>query len=308
MSEPELLLAGLDGSNPLAYLAALGTLRTLSLALPNETVAMSWLPHAGGWAPYLRCSLATDTDKLIDTLHRQLKISANRPAFCIGDNLNLPSGDFHKILLDITADPSSFGHSVARDGVDFLAAYGTDAIADNNGIMQDTALRTMSGAGHQHLLKFFRDISAKTEASHLARALLFPWDYLDDGRGLSLRWDPAEDRRYALRWDNPSGDPVKTMRGANRLAIEAIPFLPTVPTQSGLSTTCFHGTGRRGTFFVWPLWFPFIGINVVQSLLGQATRLKDDPSLRSAYGVAAMFSSARITTGKFRNMSPAEAI
>ena len=37
-----LLLTGLDGANPLAFLAALGTLRGLTLAWPERRVRLSW--------------------------------------------------------------------------------------------------------------------------------------------------------------------------------------------------------------------------------------------------------------------------
>ena len=37
----------------------------------------------------------------------------------------------------------------------------------------------------------------------------------------SLRWDPADRREYALRWDDPSGTPATVQLGANRLAIDS---------------------------------------------------------------------------------------
>ena len=52
-----LLLSGLDGGNPLAFLAALGTLRGLTIAWPGRRVRLSWdvvgylasLPACGRW-------------------------------------------------------------------------------------------------------------------------------------------------------------------------------------------------------------------------------------------------------------------
>ncbi len=46
----QLLLAGLDGRNPLAFLAALGTLRSLTSTWPARQVRMSW-QSLGGWRP-----------------------------------------------------------------------------------------------------------------------------------------------------------------------------------------------------------------------------------------------------------------
>jgi hypothetical protein len=145
-----------------------------------------------------------------------------------------------------------------------------------------------------------------TDASHLERALLRPWDYSDDGRGLNLRWDPADDRRYALRWDDPSGDPIRTMRGANRLAIEALPLLPTMPKASGLATMCFEGSGARNTYFLWPIWRHAIPLDVARSILANTFHLRDlSERERLDIGVVAMFTSQRITVGKYRNFAPA---
>lgn len=298
-----ILLQGLDGSNPLAFLAALGTLRTLTLALPKETVKMSWEEHNGAWRPRVWCSLAGDGDAMISALRDALSGAQGRASFAIGDNLNLPASEFRSHLLKSVENAGALTDPAARIDADFLAAFGSEVVVNKDGTMQDTALRTMSGAGHQHFLKFCRELVSKTDAGHLRRSLFFTWDYADEGRGLNLRWDPLDDRRYALRWEDPSGDPVMTMRGANRLAIEALPLLATMPTTTGLVTTAVQGSGRRGTVFSWPIWFPAIDLHVVRSLLGQLGSL--DTSARAARGIAAMYSSARITTGKFRNFTPA---
>jgi hypothetical protein len=299
-----ILLKGLDGSNPLAFLAALGTLRTLTLALPNEEVKMSWEEHQGTWQPLVRCSLASDCDAIIEKLNDLLAKAADRASFAIGDNLNLPAGEFRSHLLKSIEHPESLTNPAARIDADFLAAFGSEAVTNDDGMMQDTALRTMSGAGHQHFLKFFRELVSKTDADHLRRALFLKWDYADEGRGMNLRWDPLDDRRYALRWEDPSTDPSTTMRGANRLAIEALPLLPTMPTDGRLATTAFQGSGARSTFFIWPVWIVPLNTPVVASLLSRTDELTKHPDFRFAVGVAALYTSARITTGKFRNFTP----
>ena len=38
----DLLLVGLDGSNPLAFLTAMGTLQTLADAWPDRNVRLGW--------------------------------------------------------------------------------------------------------------------------------------------------------------------------------------------------------------------------------------------------------------------------
>ncbi len=305
MSENSIRLQGLDGSNPLAFLAALGTLRTLTLALPDESVKMNWEEYEGAWRPRVWCSLAGDGDALIDKFDDLLARGADRASFAIGDNLNLPAVEFRSHLLKSIEHAESLTNPTARIDADFLAAFGSEAVTNDDNTMQDTALRTMSGAGHQHFLKFFRELVSKTDADHLRRALFLKWDYADEGRGMNLRWDPLDDRRYALRWENPSADPNKTMRGANRLAIEALPLLPTMPTVGRLATTGFQGSGARNTFFTWPIWNVPLGTPVIASLLCRTSELTERSDLRSPLGIVALYTSARITTGKFRNFTPA---
>ena len=51
----EIELVALDGGNLLGYLAALGTLRVLTLAEPESDVRMSWVDN-GSWRPVVHHS------------------------------------------------------------------------------------------------------------------------------------------------------------------------------------------------------------------------------------------------------------
>ncbi len=86
---------------------------------------------------------------------------------------------------------------------------------------------------------------------HLRRTLFEPWDYGDHGFS-SLRWDPLEDQRYALRWRDPSksgaNDGPGSMLGANSLALEALQAFPVIWTGREAETTGFHRNGRRSVF------------------------------------------------------------
>ncbi|MGA8599116.1 MAG: hypothetical protein WB676_30735, partial [Bryobacteraceae bacterium] len=59
----EIVLCALDGSNPLAFLAALGTLRLVHLSRPDARVRMCWQPSEGFWRPKL-VGLDIDEDGL----------------------------------------------------------------------------------------------------------------------------------------------------------------------------------------------------------------------------------------------------
>jgi hypothetical protein len=309
-------LTGIDGANPLAFLAALGTLRTLSLARPQSEVKMAWMVHKGAWRPALVASLPLNEDDVVAILDEHLSRMADHPALAFADNLNVTPQVFRKFANAARAEAMKANDADARRiAADFAAAFACDGLVTQDGVVQDTALRTMSGAGHQHFLAFMRSIVKQTGPQHLRKTLFARWTYDDPVSNQTLRWDPADDSRYALRWRDPSGDPARKkgggMLGANRLAIEGLPLVTCAPVGATLKTTGFAGSGARSTFWTWPIWTWPVGLDVCRSLLAHASLLSDVPTehmhLR-ALGVAAAFRSQRITVGKFRNFAPATSV
>ncbi len=67
-----LLLPGLDGANPLGFLAALGTLQTLSSTNPNSSVSMSWTESSLGWRPSIH-GTGTDLASMCRQISNHLK-------------------------------------------------------------------------------------------------------------------------------------------------------------------------------------------------------------------------------------------
>ena len=300
--EQGLVLNGLDGSNPLGFLAALGVLRTLALKDVPGDWRMRWRISSGGvWTPVLDGSSKVEKGAFIDLLLSALRRDQT-PEFSFSKNLNVTVSKFRQVAEAAKTNASSGNRRFA----DFVASFGCDAIMANKGsAIQDTALRTMSGAGHQHFLGTMSELVVKIQDSDLQRSLFEKWDYADEKLG--LRWDPVEDRRYALRWGNPSGDATRTMRGANRLAIESLPLLPSIPVGRKLQTTGFSRRDRA-IMFSWPIWVRSIGLDVTRSLLAypqMQDSLPDQRVLRSM-GVAEVYRSERITVGKFRNLTHAQ--
>lgn len=289
-------LIGLDGSNLLAYLAALGTLRALALADPSAEVRMGWAERET-WIPTLYHSKAHSADDILDFLTSRVcgAETADR-AWSIGDSLTLTCAEFGKAMRE-SIEGEDQG---PRSTPDFLAAFGSDVYGagPKKMAMSDTAFRTMSGAGHQHFLAFMRELAANTEREHLRRALFAVWDYADERP--SLRWDPADYRPHALRASDPSTDPIRTMRGANRLAIEALPLFPTAPVGRRIRTTGFRG-GDSGAEVVWPIWTDGLDVGSVRSVL--ASRVEEGRP-----GIAQVFRAVRFTEGKYRNFSPSKAL
>jgi len=266
-------------------------------------VRMLW-KRKTSWYPVITTRQPLDEDMFIAALHQQLCTMQDHPALAVDDDLRISADRFREYAANARDHANGTGDRVWTD---FAAAFGCDAISEDN-VIQDTAFRTMSGAGHQHFLKSMRELVQVTDPEHLAKALFHPWAY-DDGRP-SLRWDPEDDRRYALRWSDPSGDPIRTVRGANRLAIEGLPLFPTAPAGSVLQTTGFRSGGSLGTFFTWPIWSSPITVDIVRTVLAMKELQQDRPDRRKllAYGIVEVYRCQRLTVGKYRNFGPAYAV
>lgn len=301
-------LAGLHGDNPLAFLAALGTLRTLARARPDAGVRLAW-QFRGAWKPVLHLAHARTRAEIIDALHAELA----QPSDALNllnedgeprDNIKLAPAELRQLL---RAEVGRFAATDRGDrtALDFLAAFACDAVPTRDEkSVEDTALRTMSGAGHQHFLKTMRDLVEASTPEKLEHALFEAWQYQDDK--LSLRWDPQDDRRYALRWTEPSKEPARTVHGANRLAIEALPLMPTAPRGTRLATTGFSKLGTRQTYWTWPIWEAPVSPAVAASLLTLAGLQEEKPPRAelAARGIVEIYRARRLTVGKFRNFTP----
>lgn len=299
----EIELIGLDGSNLLGFLAALGTLRVLTLAEPEEEARMRW-EDAGSWRPTVCHSRIGGGEELISVIGRHTCGEGSiNPAWEIGDDLTLSRAAFAEHL----SHGAGTATTADRNAVDFLAAFGSEVFGSGpkKEQMSDTEFRTMSGAGHQHFLGFMKELARGTEEDHLSRALLEDWDYADDRP--ALRWDPADYRPHALRAEDPSGDPIKTMRGANRLAVEALPLFPTVPRGRALGTVGFESHDGV-TEIQWPIWTESLELNSIASLLASEEIRNAESALLARRGIAQVYRSRRFTEGKFRNFSPARAM
>lgn len=299
-------LPGLDGANPLAFLAALGVLRGLALGGRRHQVRLRWDSLDGAWRPIVEGE-ELSAESMVDQLVDRCRATAEHPSLRVADNITFTPEAF-------ATHASECIDSTDPDASAYLAAFASDAIVTDTGNVADTALRTMSGAGHQHFLKTMRNVLESVERTHLERTLFKPWDYADPMRNLSLRFDPTDDRRYALQWSDPSGDPSRATRGnmlgANALAVLGIPMLRVAPVGGSLETTGFTGRGSSDRFWSWPIWEVPATLDVVQSLLSLDAVVTAEPprSELRPRGIVTVFRSQRITTGKFRNFTPARAM
>ncbi len=270
---------GPDGQNLLGFLAALGALISLSDAWPDRDVRLGWTRRLA-WRPVLRVSPPCEQEELVHALHEELRSHEDAPEFTrLGSDLSVSVDAFRRFAL-AARDRAIMAHPREAD---FVAAYGSEAIA-RRGTIRPTLFKTQ--AGQQGFLKQVAKLVKHTTAHQIRATLFEPWTYDDDGHDLpdrrepSMRWDPVDDRRYALRADNPAKSrrfPTRTVRGANRLAVEGLRFFPAVPLGGALATVGFGSPDSATAWHLrWPTWDGFASPSVVRSLLTHPS-LWEDP-------------------------------
>ncbi len=376
MSDRPFELPALDGTNPLGFLAALGTLVTLvqrgvTGARLRWRQGRTWVPVLEGTgaaderalaeavAEGLRGQpVAADAEQARETAQRgmerartaikrkreeirrrrlgrsqraeaegrelrpleqeyearrrewleALRRAVPRPELAIGVRIECTPEEYREHAAGFLADA---GHA-GREALDMLAAFGSDACRGrNDDTIDPTPFCFVSGAGHQEFLDIVRQLINKVSAERVYQSLFEPWAYRDER--LSLRWDPLEDRRYALLDRDPSDEGARTVWMANLLAYRALALCPSAPTGRGLAATGWREEDeerRRQRWFTWPLWDSPVGADVVRSLLG-ARELGDprpDCDVLSARGIVAVYRARRIEEGYYRNFSPARAV
>lgn len=304
--------SGLDGSNPIAFLAALGTVRALGEA--DSDARMLWECFGGAWRPTVRTSLAPDQDSLVRWLSERLAGREHNGEFDLrsGQQNTTVAPEVFEGFVRKAVEHAEAGPEGRRE-VDFAAAFGCEATANAKGErISDTALRTMSGSGNQHFLAIMRNVISETREEHFKRTLFLPWDYADPMQSSTLRWDPADDRRYAYRWTDPGLPKTRKrggMLGANRLAIEGLPLLPSLPAGKGVRTTGFRSNASR-VEWTWPIWSVPAGLDVIRSVLamGELQVDRPHPARLRRFGVAAVYRSRRVSSRYYRNFAMAQQI
>ena len=299
---PGLVLNGLDGSNPLGFLATLGVAVIVQGVFPE--LRLRWEQTEGRWRPFL-VGCGDDEQKFSHELLDALK-RASMTVFDIDKKMPFDVEKFSRKLQAVQSH-SSTGN---RRDADFLSNFGTELYPDEkNGQFQDSKFRMVrSGDSAGQGLPFYaKQMRKEVNIDRIQRTLFHAWDYQDTG--YSLRWDPIEDQRYALRWRDPSKSSQGTMLAANSLAVEALQCFPTLLVGMQAQTTGFHRVDRRKTYFVWPIWTPPVTVRTLRSLLA-LNDLHKTPLPRSSLakiGIEEVYRSERIRQNQYySNFAPAQ--
>lgn len=301
-----IVLTGLDGANPLGFLAALGTLAAIDAHAPGARLAWK---NEGRWRPVLSTELAREA--LIERLVADLRSWDGDPATALAYAKVAKPGSKKdpsdaKVAQDLKPTPAKFreyvqgliagaGDSVAflrgaRRPLDYSSAFGTEIAVDGGGNVKPTHLHFT--AGQQEFLKAvleLQDVAGGVTAADLDEALFGPWRY---ERSLPvLGWDSSVSRDYALRADDPSKNKKTGVPGADWLAFRGLAFVPVAPAGDELQTAGCAGGWKSGGTFTWPLWSPPLSVAAIRSVMTLADIAELSAHARRARGIEVVMRS-----------------
>lgn len=301
-----LLLTGLDGTNPLGFLAALGLFRVLDSASTSRQTYLRWVAARGTWIPVL---IGPDLcqDSLLDTLDDKLSKTIHQHPVRILNELGVDDPSQRYAVFREQTQNACADH---RLDTDWLAALASD-------IIPSSAINQLQTTRRDYHYGNLSSVISKTSREHLRRAIFSPWDYADPLDNQSLHLEPSEDRRHAHQWNKPAGDPDRKasggMLGANRLAIEAFALFTSLPSGGALRTIGFTGQRSRNTRWTWPIWNVPISVSVVRSNLMLADLQGEEITANTRArlhhrGVVAVYRTSRILVEKTPNFTPTQRI
>ena len=251
--------------------------------------------------------LQIDVDRSRDEWRAALRKAVPSPELAIGKHIDCTVQEYRENAIEfMNSMASGDRNSLNREPLDFLAAFASDAclLEKNRDTLVPTPFCFTTGSGHQYFLDTVRQLMDKVDPERVRTTLFEPWPYRDEK--LSMRWDPTEAQRYALRDRNPSDDESRTVWMANLLAYRALVLFPSAPHGRRLITTAWSSRGSTGgepTVFTWPIWQAPIDPHTLRFLLRLADLVADqsDNAVLHARSVLAAFRARRIKVGSGAN-------
>ena len=259
-------LTGLEGTNPLGFLAALGV--QVAFASEPEQPRLWWsddiVPHAVVDVDF---SIARIADQAMKVIAQWKDSPAVSPRRC--DGSAMPKGDELKFTPDDTRTYLSSAGQCDSAGA-LITALVAEGSLDNNGAAKPSDLYFT--AGKQHFLKSVREILKEVSRDDVLVGLQGPWKY--ESKVKSLMWDVVDDRVYALRADDPSStsgsDPKRTNPGPEALAVLGLTLHPVFGSRGRTLTQGWSGSWMTRSY-AWPIWRKPASPYAVKSLLTHAS-------------------------------------
>lgn len=293
-------LPGLNGSNPLGFLAALGVLRVVpgvKLGFSNDGTFQAYLDGLEITQKKLAQLITVDAETAADesapwrftyTKGATKKQGPQKVA-----DLKPPPIEF-KAFLESCVESWLVGDAEAAG---YAAAYATDVAVDGKGNTKPTAFHFT--AANQTFLGAVEGIRSSIDQEWVEASL-----FVGHGSrpGSNLRWDPSAERNWALMANNPNDDGTRVDAPLEWLAFRGLPLLPSFPRSSKIITTNVTGRGDDMTF-TWPLWSLPISLATARSVMQvDWTRVANECEARGIFAICS--SAIKRTSQGFGNFSP----
>ena len=279
-------LRGLEGTNPLGFLAALGV--QVAFATEDDQPRIWWsddiTPHAVVDETFTVDRIVSRALATLERWRRGPAVNPRRPdgsAMPRGDDLKLDPEDIRTYLGD--AGRQASGEGLASDlspldvasrfrflqasGAGLASALVAEGSLDNKG--QAKPADFYFTAGRQQFLGTVRQImdAVAVAPEEVSTALEGPWRY--ESKAPSLGWDVTDDRVYALRADDPAREKKPTNPGAEAMALLGLSLYPVFADRGRTATQGCTGSWEEG-WYSWPLWRRPATSRAVKSLLAHA--------------------------------------
>lgn len=256
-------LTGLEGTNPLGFLAALGV--QVLFAEETEQPRLWWTDDV---VPHAVVDTEFTVDRIVEHALRTFPKWIDSPA------LSPDFGD--KAANDAKFRPEDIRRYLEYSlsggpGCSLPAALVAEGSLDGKGVVAKPTDLYFT-AGQQLFLKDARKILDGVTGEALINGLLGPWDY--SSKPPSLMWDVTDDRSYALSAADPTNstlNPKRTNAGPEALAILGLSRHPVFAGRDRTLTRGCAGPWRRGGTYTWPLWSRPAGYGAVGILHSQVT-------------------------------------
>ena len=256
-------LTGLEGTNPLGFLAALGV--QVAFASEPRQPRLWWsddvTPHAvvDGGGDFSTDRIADQALAVFAEWNKSPATNPRRPdgsAMPKGDELKLTPADLRTYLSQ--TDQCDSGGAL-------ITALVAEGSLDKQGAAKPSDLYFT--AGQQKFLGMVRQVLRGTSRDDVLAGLEGPWSY--ESELPSLMWDVFDDRVYALAADDPAKEKKLTNPGSEALAVLGLSLHPVFAGRDRTLTQGCSGSWKTGCYS-WPLWCKPASPHAVKSLLAHA--------------------------------------
>jgi hypothetical protein len=257
---------GINGSNPLGFMASVGLLRLLHV---HDNLARLGFTEDGAFHAWIECNRVND---IPDIVAKDAQDAAGPQPWRLEYEKQEKRGV--KIVADLKAPPEKFSEYLDSaidewlagqpEKADYAAGYGTDVARDRKGnTTKPTAFHFT--AANQQFLGTVEETRGNITKEWVEKSL-------DDGDdkmepGMNLRWDPDAERSRALMGVNPNDDGTTVNAPLEWLAFRGLPAFPSVPVGARIVTCGVTGRRQDDIRFHWPLWSCAASYSTVRSLL-----------------------------------------